>query len=141
MSKSWQRFWLALALVSAIAFLLIVHRGQREAPVPAIAIDLAGIKSTLGMFQVDCGRYPTTAEGLQSLITCPTNLSPKLWKGPYLDSLNLLDPWGHKFVYRCPGIHNTNAYDLYSMGPDGISKSGGGDPDDIGNWLKPNENK
>lgn len=89
------------------------------------------------MFSVDCGRYPTTAEGLNALITCPTDISPKLWKGPYLDSSKLLrDPWGHDFVYRCPGIHNTNAYDLYSKGPDGISKSDGDDPDDIGNWLK-----
>jgi len=99
--------------------------------VRAVAINLYGMESMLGMFKVDCGRHPTTAEGLQALITCPTNISPKLWRGPYLDSPKLLrDPWGHNFVYRCPGIHNTNSYDLYSAGPDGIK----GDLDDIGNW-------
>lgn len=91
-----------------------------------------GLKMTLEMFSNDCGRLPTTAEGFQALITCPTNISPKLWKGPYLDPATgiPLDPWGHAYIYRCPGVHNTNGYDLYSAGPDGIK----GDSDDIGNW-------
>jgi hypothetical protein len=38
------------------------------------------------------------------------------------------------YVYLCPGIHNTNGFDLYSCGFDGISKSGGNDLDDINNW-------
>ncbi len=88
------------------------------------------------MFSNDCGRFPTTAEGLQALITCPTNISQKLWKGPYIDPQQIIpvDVWGHAYVYRYPGIRNTNSYDLYSVGPDGVSKSGGGDPDDINNW-------
>ena len=40
---------------------------------------------------------------------------------------------GHEYVYRCPGIHDTNGYDLYSLGPDGVGKTG----DDIGNWQTP----
>lgn len=85
------------------------------------------------MFSNDCGRLPTTAEGFQALLTCPTNVSRNLWKGPYFDPPQIpLDPWDHEYVYRCPGIHNTNGYDLYSAGPDGIK----GDLDDIGNWQK-----
>ncbi len=84
------------------------------------------------MFYVDCGRYPTTAEGFHALLTCPTNIPSKRWKGPYLDPATgvPLDPWNHEYVYRCPGIHNPNSYDLYSKGPDGIDN----DQDDIGNW-------
>jgi general secretion pathway protein G len=43
---------------------------------------------------------------------------------------DLKDDWGHDLVYRCPGIHNPNGYDLYSMGPDGEDNT----LDDIGNW-------
>jgi hypothetical protein len=44
------------------------------------------------------------------------------------------DVWGHEYVYHFPGKHHTNGYDIYSLGPDGVSKSGGEDPDDIANW-------
>ncbi len=47
-----------------------------------------------------------------------------------------MDSWNNAFVYQCPGAHNTNAFDIYSLGPDGVSKTGGGDPDDINNWSR-----
>jgi len=40
-----------------------------------------------------------------------------------------VDPWGRELQYRYPGTHNTSAYDLFSLGPDG-TESG----DDITNW-------
>ena len=46
------------------------------------------------------------------------------------------DPWGKKYNYRSPGIHNTNGVDVWSVGLDGESVSGGGDIDDINNWDK-----
>ena len=42
------------------------------------------------------------------------------------------DPWGNAYVYRCPGQHNTDGYDLYSLGADG--QDGGGDDSD--NWSE-----
>ena len=100
----------------------------------AIKLDLYGhLKTDLDAFEVDCGRYPTTLEGFQALLKCPTNIPAGKWHGPYLEKLPQ-DPWGHDYVYVCPGIHNTNGYDLYSCGFDGISKSGGDDLDDINNW-------
>ena len=91
------------------------------------------LRPALGAFEVDCGRYPSTDESLSALVTRPTDIPESQWHGPYLASIPR-DQWGHDFVYRCPGIHNTNRYDLYSCGPDGVSKSGGDDPDDIHYW-------
>jgi len=92
----------------------------------------------LNCFSNDCGRYPTTAEGFDALINCPTNISNGQWHGPYLDPPKIPKyPWKGDFVYRCPGIHNANSYDIYSCGFDGISKSGGDDLDDINNWDHP----
>jgi len=100
----------------------------------------AGLKAMLEMFRIDCGRYPTTAEGLKVLIAAPADGSLTNWRGPYSDPPRVpKDPWGHAYIYRFPAIHSTNGYDLYSLGPDGVSKSGGNDPDDIANWDKPRD--
>ena len=107
-----------------------------QAPIAATRADLCGgIKSALECFSNDCGRYPTTSEGFKALLTCPTNIPVNKWRGPYFDPPQIpQDLWKHDYEYRCPGIHNTNGYDLYSRGFDGFSKSGGDDLDDINNW-------
>ena len=50
---------------------------------------------------------------------------------------NVLDGWGNTFVYRFPGRHNPDSFDLYSLGADGKSQTDGDDPDDIANWHEP----
>jgi hypothetical protein len=47
-----------------------------------------------------------------------------------------LDPWQHPYVYHYPGTQNTNESDIYSMGADGKTATGGNDMDDINNWNK-----
>ena len=97
-----------------------------------------GLATALEMFKTDCARYPTTEEGLKSLISRPENIPSEKWRGPYFDPPQVPeDPWGREYCYQFPAIHSTKAYDLYSLGPDGTSKSGGNDADDIGNWEKP----
>jgi general secretion pathway protein G len=94
------------------------------------------LKTTLEFFEIDCGRFPTTTEGLRLLVSPSTNVQN--WHGPYLDPPVVPeDPWGNEYVYRFPGVYSTNGFDVYSLGPDGVSKTGGNDPDDIGNWEKP----
>jgi len=106
-----------------------------ERKVKAVHRDMEnGFKTSLEMFRIDYGRYPNSQEGLKALFDPPTDISPENWRGPYLDGVLPEDPWGNEYVYRCPGIHNTDSYDLYSCGFDGISKSGGKDPDDINSW-------
>jgi general secretion pathway protein G len=53
------------------------------------------------------------------------------WKGPYLKK-EPLDPWGRAYVYRVPGDHNADGYDLFSMGKDGTE----GNADDVVNWKE-----
>jgi len=90
------------------------------------------------MFQVDCGRYPTSEEGLAALLNRPPAIQEGHWRGPYLD-VGYLDmgnvrtnPWGQHYIYRFPGVHNTNGYDLYSLAPIGQGTDGV-----IGNWPQP----
>ncbi len=88
------------------------------------------IKLPLTTYRIQMGDYPTTAEGLQALITPPANRADQ-WHGPYLADGKLpLDPWGEPYVYRYPGTKNKNSYDVFSKGPDRTE----GTKDDIGNW-------
>ncbi len=101
----------------------------------AARAQLSSLSTALNMFEVEHGRYPTTAEGLQALVVRPSDIPADKWH-PYLDPPAVpLDPWGHPYVYRCPGVHKPEGFDLYSCGPDGVSKTGGADPDDISNWV------
>lgn len=81
------------------------------------------VKLMLERHRVDCGLYPTTAEGLHALYRAPAGRAR--WRGPYLEGEPpLLDPWGRDFVYRSDGA----TFVLLSAGEDGVA----GTPDDIG---------
>jgi len=81
-------------------------------------------------YRTDMGSYPSTADGLQALVTAPSTNSER-WRGPYLQESKIpLDPWGEPYQYRFPGVKNKNGYDLWSKGPDKTD----GTADDIGNW-------
>src|SRR6266478_8471578 len=89
------------------------------------------LATVLDMFKLDVGRYPTTEQGLQALITPPTGVSR--WSGPYLKGDKLPeDPWGHPFVYRSPSQRPNHEFDLYSLGPNGQA-AGPGDASAIYN--------
>ncbi|MDD2763811.1 MAG: type II secretion system major pseudopilin GspG [Opitutaceae bacterium] len=88
------------------------------------------MQAPLNAYKIHLGDYPTTAEGLQALVTPSANKADR-WRGPYLQDSKLpVDPWGESYQYRYPGVKNKNGYDLWSKGPDKTD----GTQDDIGNW-------
>jgi len=99
----------------------------------------ATLKTALVTYKIDMGSYPSTADGLQSLVAAPANNSNGSWKGPYIeDSAIPKDPWGNDYHYAYPSTHqaasangSTN-YDLWSTGPSGED----GNTDNIGNWMQ-----
>jgi type II secretion system protein G len=91
---------------------------QGDAKIAKAKTDLAILNTALGIYEVDSGKYPTSAQGLVSLLKQPDGA--KNWKGPYLQATELpKDPWGNPYVYACPGIRNESGFDLSSNGPDG----------------------
>ena len=84
----------------------------------------ANLSVALDLYEMDNGAYPASFENLRTKPTEATN-----WKGPYIKK-SPLDPWGRAYVYKFPGTHNPESYDLYSLGKDG--QEGGGD--DVANW-------
>ena len=102
----------------------------REARMATATADIANIQAAAKLFKGDCGRFPTSDEGLTALVRQPANCPN--WHGPYLKTGVPKDPWGKPYVYRCPGLHNANGFDLSSAGPywEDLPRPG------ISNWSK-----
>jgi len=119
-------------LIIGILMGVVVPRmvGQtKSAKIRACKASIRNIGVALSAFEVRAGRFPTTQEGLQALVTKPSSLSDDEWEGPYLNEMPR-DPWGQEFIYRSPGEHNAD-YDLISKGPDKQENT----PDDIANFA------
>ncbi len=124
-------FVAVVAVLGPLMFLALmgpVAGPGHEAKIGASKQQISNLESALDMFQADCGRYPTTAEGLEALRTRPRGL--ETWKGPYMKKELPLDAWGNPYNYRCPGHQGDTSVDLWSNGPDGVE----GTDDDIQNW-------
>lgn len=123
---------LVLVILAVLAAMIVPKFTKRseQARIAAATTDIATLDGAIDIFEVDNGRYPTSDEGLKALVESPGGATT--WKGPYLKRAVGNDPWGNPYIYRNPGQHNTNGFDLYSFGPNG--QEGGGD--DIDNWSQ-----
>lgn len=94
--------------------------------------DIQAIGGALDLYRLDNYVYPTTDQGLDSLIAQPTSSpEPPNWKrGGYIKKLSK-DPWGNEYLYLNPGEHGET--DIYSLGADG-APGGDGPNKDIGSW-------
>lgn len=126
---------LELLVVVTILVLLTVSIGTVAlnylggAKADAARLQLDQIGSALDLYHLDAGRYPTTAEGLEALVSAPP--AAPWWNGPYLRKREaLVDPWGAPFTYAAPGRGGA-PYDLISLGADG-AEGGTDDAADLG---------
>jgi general secretion pathway protein G len=97
-------------------------------------MDIATLETTLKMFKLDNGFYPSTEQGLQALVEPPTigRAALKWREGGYLEKGRVpKDPWDFDYIYLCPGVYSD--FDLSSYGADGEPGGEGADKD-INNW-------
>jgi general secretion pathway protein G len=128
---------LVLVILGILAAIVVPKFSGRteQARQTAATSQISTFGTALDAFEVDNGYYPKGKNGLLDLVQAPRDSST--WKGPYLKSDIPPDPWGHPYIYECPGKHNPSSYDLMSTGPDGRV---GGD-DDITNWQQQNQKR
>jgi general secretion pathway protein G len=97
-------------------------------------------KSQIGMFRgaldtyaVDCGKYPSTEQGLNALVQKPADMSQSTaWNGPYVTGDIPKDPWGGEYQYEYPPTRGRgDTPDIWSYGPDGEDNT----EDDICSWT------
>ena len=117
-----------LATLAAVVTPKFTKRSE-QARITAAKTQISQFEVALDTFQIDVGRFPTTAEGLRALVEKPASNSEG-WLESYLKRDIPKDSWGNEYIYRYPGQYNQEGYDLSSIGPDG--KQGG--DDDIINW-------
>jgi general secretion pathway protein G len=123
---------LVVIIIGVLAMMVVprfagrTEQARRAAAKADIEVNIA---TALDLYELDNGNYPTTEQGLEALMKKPTTSpEPVNWNGPYLRKTPK-DPWGRPYVYRSPGEHNLEDYDLFSYGPDGAESE-----DDIKNW-------
>ncbi len=110
---------IALAIISTLTVIVgprLTGHVDRSKTVATLS-QAKQLKASLGMMQMDVGRYPTQEEGFRLLIE-PMNAGP-LWRGPYLDGGVPTDAWGQPFQYVPPPADNIYAAPrVYSLGAD-----------------------
>lgn len=89
-------------------------------------VQIADLEKSLDLFKLDVGRFPTSEEGLDALVTKPASVSG--WNGPYLKGGVPNDPWGKPYKYSLAG----GAVEIISLGADGAA-GGEGENADIRN--------
>ncbi|QJD30702.1 type II secretion system major pseudopilin GspG [Methylococcus geothermalis] len=120
-----------LAIIGLLAGLVgpqvMKHLGESKSKTARLQIE--ELASSLDMYKLDVGRYPTTEEGLNALIEQPS--TARVWNGPYLRKKKVpLDPWNNPFHYVAPGQHGK--FDLWSLGQDNAEGGEGEDADILG---------
>ena len=121
-----------LGILAALVVPKVMSRPD-EARVVAAKQDIASLAQALKLYRLDNKRYPTTEQGLQALVSRPSQMPvPDNWKSEgYVERLPL-DPWGKAYQYLNPGLHGE--IDIFSYGADGAPGGEGLDAD-IGNWA------
>jgi general secretion pathway protein G len=118
-----------LGVLAALIVPRVIGRTD-EARAVAARQDVAAIMQALKLYRLDNGRYPSSEQGLQALVSKPTlEPVPSNWKS-YLDRLPK-DPWGNPYQMLNPGIHGE--IDVFTLGADAQAGGSGADAD-VGSW-------
>jgi general secretion pathway protein G len=98
-------------LIGLVAPAALRQLGSAKNSVAHQSIERLG--SVLDLYDLDVGSYPTTEQGLQSLVAKPASVAN--WNGPYLKGDKVpLDPWNRPYEYRNPSLRPNHPYDLCS---------------------------
>lgn len=115
-----------LVIIGVLAALIVPNVLDRadDARVTAARTDINNINQALKMYRLDNQRYPTQEQGLQALISRPSQGAPN-WRA-YLEKLPT-DPWGAQYIYMNPAPHGDIG--VISLGADGKTGGEGRDKD------------
>ena len=114
-----------IGVLSAMVVPRLAGRSE-QARIQAAKTDInSSIPLALDLYEMDLGHYPELLDYLRTA----SGADAESWRGPYLKK-KPLDPWGKPYIYKFPGEHNSDSYDLSSMGKDGKPDTA----DDGVNW-------
>ncbi len=122
-----------IASLLAIVAPRLIGRAD-EAKVVEARAQIKNYDTALKLFKMDNGFYPSTEQGLESLISEPTTgkIPDNYKKRGYLEKKKISpDPWGNPYLYISPAPEDD--YEIITYGADGIAGGEGYDAD-ISNW-------
>ncbi|MDR2179133.1 MAG: type II secretion system major pseudopilin GspG [Synergistaceae bacterium] len=119
-----------VVILGMLAAIVVPRIGENveEARRTAAKTQIENFVTSLEMYRLHNGSYPTTQQGLDALVKKPT-LAPVPKKYPPESYMSRIpdDPWGNPFIYRCPG--EKGAFDVISTGRNGEEGGEGWDAD------------
>ena len=111
-------------LATIVAPRVIGYAGRSE--VNVATAQMASIQTSLELYYLDLGQYPTEAEGLAALVEPPEDTPG--WQGPYMrNASGLTDPWGAPYSYMLD--ETGERFTIGSLGRDGQLGGEGEDGD------------
>jgi len=132
---------LAIGAVMAAGSSVAVARYVNLAKETAAKNQIEQYTAALQSYFLDCGRFPTTEQGIGALWEKPILYPvPENWDGPYLERKPSVDPWGTDFKYfssessSLPSeVPENMPFVLISYGAD-KEQGGEGNGSDICSW-------
>lgn len=120
-----------LGILAGIVVPKLLDRPEEARRTKAI-LQIKSIEEALALYKLDNGFFPTTNQGLVSLVTKPESgrIPIKYREGGYMKKIPV-DPWNGDYIFLSPGLHSN--YDLLSYGADG-EPGGEGKDADVQNW-------
>jgi general secretion pathway protein G len=122
---------MAVLIILGLLFTVVAKNYVRQTDNARVTTTMANLKSlhqAVQQFKMDTGRYPNAEEGLNALITQPSDVTG--WEpGGYLDTTELpRDGWGNEFVYELYP-ESGKPFVIKSLGADGQEGGEGYDAD------------
>ncbi|MCQ2575094.1 MAG: type II secretion system major pseudopilin GspG [Treponema sp.] len=132
---------LAIGAVMAAGSSVAVSKYIKIAKETTARNQIEQYKAALQSYFLDCGRFPTTEQGISALWEKPVLYPvPENWAGPYLERKPSADPWGTDFKYLSSEssvmpseVPENMPFILISYGADKI-QGGEGNGEDICSW-------
>lgn len=115
---------IVLAIIGGLMAVLLPNiTGQMDkARVKETQIEMSRIIDGLNRFNIDCGTFPKSLEGL---VQAPGDECANWGPDPYLKKMPK-DAWGRDYIYEYDGSNN---YTLKSLGKDGREGGSGNEKD------------
>lgn len=117
---------LVILVVLASVTVRVFSNTRKSSMIRIAKTEVGNIRTAIDQYEIEMGQYPSN---LEELVKKPSGDDGSMWSGPYIEQVKK-DPWNNDYRLKAPGTHNTDTFDLWSVGPDGQE----GTDDDIGNW-------
>jgi len=119
-----------LAVLASVAVPIYTGR-SRQAKIDATKASISNLETAIDLFENTYDRFPETLDELVRPPVAPDGSQPaRFLKSTIVPT----DGWGRSFFYKTPGNVDTERYDIWSAGPNGLDENGSGD--DITSWTQ-----